>query len=350
MSLEHYLREMPKVELHLHLEGSIRPEILLQLAQRHNVDLPASSEAEIRNWYTFRDFNHFVQIYINIVKVLQQPDDFSLITYDLGKTLAAQNVRYAEVTWTPGLHIDKPGLSFEAILDGINAGRDQARSEFGIDMRWIPDIARNLEAEPEVAERIARLVSSQRGQDGGIVALGLGGMEVDFPPEMFTNAFAIARQNGLPGNPHAGETVGPSSIWGSLRSLQACRIGHGVRAIEDPELVQYLVDQQVPLEVNPTSNLCLGVYPSYESHALKQLVEAGVLVTINSDDPPMFNTTINDEYVHAVYDCGLTLEQLETAALNAVRVTYLPDADKATMLAAFESDYHRLRQKYSLGE
>lgn len=346
MTLIAYIKDMPKVELHLHLEGSIRPEILLQLADRHGVKLPVQTAAEIEQWYKFRDFNHFVSIYMVIVSVLLEPEDFALITYDLGKTLAAQNVRYGEVTWTPGLHIHKPGLDFPTLLAAVNVGRDRAREAFGIDFRWIPDIARNL--EPETADQIAEWVSSPLGQAGGVVALGLGGMEVDFPPEIFEAAFAIAQQNGLPGNPHAGETMGPSSIWGAIHSLKANRIGHGVRAIEDPALVEYLAEHQIPLEVNLTSNLCLNVFPSYEAHSLKSLLDAGVIVTINSDDPPMFNTTINDEYLHAVMDCGLTLEQLETVALNAVRASYLPAERKEAMLNEFQADYQRLRQKHGI--
>ena len=346
MAINNYLCEMPKVEIHLHLEGSIRPEILLQLADRHGIQLPVMTEEEIREWYIFEDFPKFIDIYQTIVKVLKTPDDFALISYDLGKTLAAQNVRYTEVTWTPGLHAYKDGLNFISVLEGVNDGRDRARDEFGIDMRWITDIARNLEVDNAV--EIAEWVSSPAGRDGGIVALGLGGFEVNYPPELFEAAFKLARDNGLPANPHAGETMGPSSIWGSLNSLQAKRIGHGVRAIEDPKLVQYLVEHQIPLEVNPTSNICLNIYPSYAAHPLKTLFEAGVIVTINSDDPPMFNTTINEEYLHAVHDCGLTLAQLETAAFNAVQVSYLPDDQKSTMRQEFETTYQNLRQKRGL--
>lgn len=348
MGLDEYIWAMPKVELHLHLEGSIRPEILLELADRHGVELPVKTLEDVQRWYIFRDFDHFVQIYINIVKVLLTPDDFSLITYDLGRTLAAQNVRYAEVTWTPSLHVNKLGMSFEYLLDGINNGLDHARKDFGIDMRWIPDIARNLDAK--IAVKLAKWISSPYAQANGVVALGLGGQEVGYPPELFEEAFTIARQNGLPGNPHAGEMMGPPSIWGSLRNLHAVRIGHGVRAIEDPALVEYLVEHQIPLEVNPTSNLCLGVYPDYAAHPIKTLFDAGALVTLNSDDPPMFNTTINDEYYHAYYDCGFSLDELETMALNAVKVTYLPDHQKAKMLAQFEAEYRHLRRIHGLNE
>lgn len=346
MGLDDYLRAMPKVELHLHLEGSIRPAILLELAEQHGVELPVRRLEDVQRWYIFRDFNHFVQIYVNIVKVLQTPDDFKRITYDLGRTLAAQNVQYAEVTWTPSLHVNKPGMSFERLLDSINAGRDQAKAEFGIDMRWIPDIARNLDVE--LAVQLAEWISSPYAQANGVVALGLGGQEVGYPPELFEEAFRVARQNGLPGNPHAGELMGPSSMWGAIHNLHAIRIGHGVRATEDPALVDYLVEHQIPLEINPTSNLCLNVFPSYEQHSLKTLFDAGVLVTINSDDPPMFNTTINEEYLHAVYRCGLTVSELETIALNAVKVSYLPDDQKAKMLAQFEAEYAHLRRLHGL--
>ncbi len=345
MALDDYIRAMPKAELHLHLEGSIRPEILLQLAAKYNHSLlGGNTEADIRKWYIFRNFNHFVEIYFAIVQVLLAPDDFELITYDLGQTLAAQNVRYAEITWSPSLHVEK--LDFASVLAGVNAGRARAKQAFDIEMRWIPDIVRNMGPGP--AEEAARWISSPAAQQGGVVALGLGGIEVDYPPEMFEHAFKIGLDNGLPSNPHAGETVGPPSVWGALRTLRATRIGHGVRSIEDPVLMQYLIEHQIPLEVNLTSNLCLGVYGSYAEHTLPQLVEAGVCVTLNSDDPPMFNTTLNDEYLHAVHDCGLTLEQLETIALNAVRKSYLPDDQKEAMLADFEADYRRLRKQFGV--
>ncbi|NDJ86352.1 MAG: adenosine deaminase [Chloroflexi bacterium] len=346
MDIEGYLKAMPKAEIHVHLEGSMRPEILLQLATKNDVDLPGKTVETIQQWYVFRDFSHFVEIYITICRTLQKPEDFTLIAYDLGKTLAEQNVRYAEVTTTPGLHIYGNGLDFRTWLESINAGRQQAKDEFGIEMRWIMDLARNLDSER--AEELVALIASDYARDNGVVALGLGGAEVGFPPEMFEAAFAQARERGLPGNPHAGETVGPVSIWGALRSLKATRIGHGVRAIEDPELVTYLVEHQIPLEVCPTSNLCLGVFPSYEAHSLKQLVEAGVVVTINSDDPPMFNTTINDEYLHVFKDCGLTLPQIEKATLEAVRVSYLPDKRKRELVDDFQTTFNRLRGEFGI--
>ncbi|MBN1679066.1 MAG: adenosine deaminase [Anaerolineae bacterium] len=344
MSLADYIRVMPKAELHVHLEGAVQPETLLALAEKNGVHLPASDVAGLRDWYTFRDFDHFIQIYGTICSCLQMPDDFVRITYEFGRIMAEQNIRYAEVTWTPAAHVTN-GLPWEVLLASINAGCQQAHAEWGVQMRWIPDIARS---SPETAKSVAEWVTSPEARDGGVVALGLGGPEVGFPPELFTDAFRLAAVRGLPGNPHAGETVGPASVWGALRALQAQRIGHGVRSVEDPELVAYLVEHQVPLEVNMTSNLCLGVYPSYAAHPIRHLIESGVCVTINSDDPALFNTCLADEYQHAVQDCGLTLEQLEDMALNAVRVSYLPEDEKSALLQDFRSEYKQLRAQYGI--
>ncbi len=342
MALIDYIRAMPKVELHVHLEGTVQPATLLALAAKNSVRLPASDVEGLRRWYTFRDFDHFVAIYVNICECLQTPDDFTRITYEYGRDMARQQIRYAEVTWTPAQHVNS-ALSFDDLLAGINAGRMQARREWGVEMGWIPDIAR---CYPDTADTVVAWLTSPTARRDGVIALGLGGPEVGFPPELFEAAYRNARSSGLHSNPHAGETVGPESVWGALRALKAERLGHGVRAIEDPALIAYLAEYQIPLEVNPTSNLCLGVYPSYAEHPLRRLVEAGLSVTINSDDPALFNTTLNDEYLHAVQDCGLSIEQLEQAGLNAVRASYLPDDKKAAMLDTFRADYARLRREH----
>ena len=169
----------------------------------------------------------------------------------------------------------------------------------------------------------------------GVSALGLGGPEVDNPPEKFTEAFARARAAGLPSVPHAGETVGPASIWGALRSLDAVRIGHGVRCLEDPALVAELRARQIPLEVCPTSNVCLGVAPSFAEHPLPRLLAEGLYVTLNSDDPPMFNTTLTDEYLQAAEAFDLGPAEIEGLVLNALRASLLPADRKAALEAEF---------------
>jgi hypothetical protein len=212
-------------------------------------------------------------------------------------------------------------------------------------MRWIPDIVRS---DPDSADTVVRWLTSPSALSGGVIGIGLGGPEKGFPPEPFEAVFREARASGLHSNPHAGETAGPESVWGAIRALKADRLGHGVRAIEDPTLVAYLVEHRLPLEICPTSNVRLGVYPSYAAHPLRQWFEAGARVTINSDDPALFNTTLNDEYLHAARDCGLSIEQLEAIALNAVRASYLPEKQKAQMLQVFRAEYKRLRQRYGV--
>lgn len=345
MSLRSYLEAIPKVELHVHLEGSTQPETLLELADRNNVRLPAQTIEGLRDLYKFRNFNDFIDIYMMILECLKTEQDVSDAVYKFASEMARQNIRYAEVTWTPQFYVKGKNIPFPALLAAINDGRDRAKHQWGVWMQWIPDIVRNM---PEYKQDVAEWVSTDQAREGGVVALGLGGFEVEYPPEMFTEQAEYALARGLPVNPHAGETVGPSSIWGSLLSLKATRIGHGVRSVEDPKLVQYLVEHQIPLEVNVTSNLCLQVYPSYAQHPIKQLHEAGCLITINSDDPPLFNTDLTSEYQHAIEDCGLTLEQVEQAILNAIGVTYLPKEQKATMQAEFAADFKRLRVEHNV--
>jgi adenosine deaminase len=344
MSLADYIRAMPKAEVHVHMEGSVQPETLLELAERNGIELPCATVEEVRALFNFRDFNHFAETLLMTVRCLRRPEDFSVVIHRLGAELIRQNIRYAEVTWTPQFYL-RLGLPLGVLLEALNDGRRRARQEWGVEMRWIPDLVRSV---PQPMNHVQRWASSEEAMMGGVVALGLGGPEAGHPPERFETPFRRARNAGLPANPHAGETAGPASVWGALEALKAARIGHGVRAIEDPELLRYLAAHNVPLEICPTSNLCLSIYPSYAVHPLKRLVEAGCVVTINSDDPPLFGTTLSEEYFHAVEDCGLTLDQLEEAALNAVRVSYLPDGEKAAMLEEFTAEYARLRVRHGM--
>ncbi len=272
-ALDAFVRAMPKAELHVHLEGAVRPETLLALARRHGVPLPAASAEELRAWYAFRDFPHFAEVFTAISGCLRTPDDLELVAREFLAGQAAQQVRYTEVTLTPQAHArPRPG--------------------------------------------------------GG--------------PERFRAAFRRAADAGLPRVPHAGETEGAASIWGALDVLGADRIGHGVRCLEDPALVEALRARGTPLEVCPTSNVRLGVAPSLAAHPLPRLVAAGLVVTVNSDDPPLFGTTLTDEYraLHRVF--GMDRGQIEALALAAVRASFLPPAAKAATDAAFRAAYTAL--------
>ena len=340
MNLHQFAHQMPKVELHVHLEGSIRPATLLQLARRNGASLPAQDVEGLRDFYRFRDFDHFIEVYSAITSCLRAPDDYRLIAYEFGADCVRQNIRYAEVTFTIAVNVKLSGLDWQIILEGLNAGRAQARAEFGVDWGWVFDISRN---DPGTQDRVVEIALAAR--DEGVVALGLGGPEADFPPGLFVRSFERARQAGLPSVPHAGELAGPESIWAALRLLHADRLGHGVRCIEDAALVEHLRERQVPLEVCPTSNICLGVYPDYAAHPLRRLWDAGLLITVNSDDPPMFNADLNHEYEVLVDHFGFGAGEMEQVSLNGLHASLLPLAEKTRLEAEFRAEFAQLREE-----
>jgi adenosine deaminase len=341
MSLHNFIREMPKVELHVHLEGSIRPSTVLVLAERNGVDLPARDLQGLREFYRFTDFDHFIEVYFTVSGCLNTVDDFSLIAYEFGADMARQNVRYAEVTFTPQTNVANTGLPFADILVGLNEGRARALADFGVEFRWVLDIVRN---NPETRHQVAAWAVD--AMDRGVVGFGLGGTEQGHPPEWFADAYTVAREAGLYSVPHAGETVGPEGVWGAVRALGAERIGHGVRCVEDPALVDHLREHQIPLEICPTSNLCLGVYPTYEAHPIRWLWEQGLYVTVNSDDPPMFNTDLVREYQALVDHLGFTAGELEQLSLNALQASFLPEEQKAALEEEFRAQFVRLRAEH----
>jgi adenosine deaminase len=339
MDLNTYITAMPKIELHVHLEGSIRPETLLILAQRSNVTLPAQDVEGLRRWYTFRDFAHFIEIYMTFARCLRTPDDIELIAREFFSGQAAQNIRYSEVTYTPYSQYVANKIPFHEQLAALNRARDWAEQELGVSAGWVFDISRNT--EPEEGLVVAEWAISAMGD--GCVALGLGGPEIGNPPEKFREAFERAHNAGLPAVPHAGETEGPASIWGALEALHAVRIGHGVRCLEDPALVQVLRERQIPLEVCPTSNVCLKVTPEFASHPFRRLVEDGLVVTLNSDDPPMFNTTLTDEYRKTAATFQLSAVDLENLVLTALHVSLLPEGTKQELENEFQIEYKKLK-------
>jgi aminodeoxyfutalosine deaminase len=346
--LADFIAAMPKAEIHIHLEGSIQPVTVLALAQRHQMldTLPADTLEGIQRWFTFTDFPHFVDIYFTISDLLRTEEDFSTIVYDCGKDMASQNIRYRELTFTPynHTHLLNKGLRIENLLAGLEDGRQRARRDFGVEMRWVFDIPRNASFpdhdltgrayNPLIAE--TTLAYALQGQDYGVIGFGLGGYEVGAPPEPFAHAFLAAKEAGLHSLPHAGETMGPDSVWGAINDLQAERIGHGVRAIEDPALLALLKERQIPLEINPTSNVCLHVYRSLAEHPFPHLDRMGLFVTVNSDDPPLFNTTLTQEYQVLAQEFGYTKIDLARIARNAFVASKIPVSLKTQMLAEFD--------------
>jgi aminodeoxyfutalosine deaminase len=338
---------MPKVELHLHLDGALPPRTVLELAACHDMLslLPGDTESAIADWFDFQDFYHFIEIVRFMKRLLRSAEDVALAVYAVGQELHTQQVRYAEVTITPYSLIDAldQGLTIESLLEGLESGRVRVRTDFGIELRWVFDIPRNRafadyrnggDYVPGAAERT--LEYALLGMDYGVIGLGLGGNEVNAPPEPFAHVFAKAKDHGLRSLPHAGESEGAASVWGAIRNLQADRIGHGVRAVEDERLLDYLAEHQIPLEINPTCNVCLNFYPHLDEHPLPRIDQAGVLVTINSDDPQLISTTLSQEYQLLIDAFGYGVDDVMRIARNAFTVCYAEPALKARLLGEFD--------------
>ncbi len=343
MQLEQYLQEAPKAELHVHLEGSILPSTLLELAKRNNVALPVSTLEEVQQWFKYRNFPHFIEIYVAITRCLKTSEDYEQIVYEFGQTMARQHIHYAEATFSACTH-HTLGIPYDVYFTGLTRGRERTRQDFGVEINWIFDIVRDVAEGAGMSKRADyTLAVAKESMQDGVVALGLGGLEVGYPPEWFAKWFEWARAAGLHSIPHAGETEGPASIWGAIRALGAERIGHGVRAVEDPELVTYLAEKQIPLEVCPTSNLRLGVYPSLQEHPFPRLYKAGIPLTINSDDPPLFNTTLNDEVGLLSSAFHYDKDTIDEILLNGVRYSCLPIERKKALEEQFRADMKRLQ-------
>ena len=335
--LDALIRAMPKAELHVHLEGSVRPATLLTLARRHGVDLGCQDEAGLRKLYRFRDFRHFIELYKLISEAMRDPEDFVLIIAELGRDAAAQGTRYVETTFSIATHVRNKGLPADEILDAIGAAADATRRETGVEIRFILDHVRM--APPDECRQVAEWCVA--GRDRGVVALGLGGFEPERPASLFAEPIRWAQAQGVPFVPHAGEAVGPEGVWDALQ-FDPPRIGHGFRAADDPALVAALRDRGVVLEVCPTSNVCTASVPGLAAHPLRALWDAGVPISLNSDDPPMFNTTLVDEYRVAATHFGFTPAELAQVSRTAIGAALLPAAERARLVAEFDTELRRL--------
>jgi adenosine deaminase len=316
------LRAMPKVELHVHLEGATEAATVWELARRNRVALPAATLEAWQGMYAFRDFNHFIEIYLLAAACMQNADDFAFMIERFSERQAQHNVKYCEVFLSATFMLDK--FPREEIIAALVDAAERSEARYGIRLRFIPDISREV---PESRFRV--LDFALRGLEQGIfIGLGVGGKEIGYPPELFADVFTEARRQGLRVVAHAGETEGPQSIWGALRSLRAERIGHGVRALEDAGLIDELRRTQIPLEVSPHSNYCLKLVPLEQPHPIRALKDRGVYVTVNTDDPPMFSTDLTKEYLLLARQ-GFSWNELWQLNLNALEASFLAEEAKA---------------------
>jgi len=335
--LEEFIRRMPKVELHLHLEGAIAPRTLLELARQNGVALPADTVEGVERLFRYRDFGEFIDLFRVMARAIVSGEDFARLAYELGLELAAQQVRYAEVMLSPMQHIRRVNL--REALEGIAAGFARAGRETGVVIRLALDYGRQygLEMAWQVLE-VAR-----EARDCGIVGWSIGGDEIGFPPEPYAPVFAAARAAGFGLMAHAGEVVGPPSVWGAVEALGSTRIGHGIRSVEDPALLVALRERGVVLDVCPSSNIGTGAVAGWTDHPLRALCDAGVAITINSDDPTFFDTTITEEYRCAVGVLGLSVDELCASVGVAARAAFLPVDQRDALAANVERELAALR-------
>jgi aminodeoxyfutalosine deaminase len=324
-----FILRLPKSELHLHLEGAIEPASLVEISCRHQ-DKLSLQEAEAL--YRYADFTGFMLAFKAVTERLRSPEDYETVVYNLMKRLRSENVLHAEVYVSVGVCLWRK-QDFDAIFEGLERGRERGQRDFGVSLLWIFDAVRQFgpEAAQAVFEKAVQL------KDRNVVGIGIGGDERQGAPELFRECYSYAAEHGLRLTAHAGETAGPESIWGAL-NLKAERIGHGLNAGQDRELMAELVERQVPLEICLTSNLRTSCCQSIEGHPLKRFFDAGVMVTLNTDDPAMFHTSLNREYALAQQVFGFSDEQLREIARNGFEASFLPAEKKIELLNRFDAD------------
>lgn len=313
----------PKIELHVHIEGTVRPERLLEIARRNDYPLPVATVEELADLYRFRDFAHFIRTWILVTNALRRPDDFREILVDYAEEAAGHGAVYLEAIFSPAERVRR-GATWDEVYTGFCDGVVEARERFGVEIRLTPDITRGFSDE-EAAETVRY---AARYRDRGVVGVGLGGLEAEYPPELYVDAFALARELGLASVPHAGEVAGAASVQGAIEALHADRIRHGIRAVEDTGLVHEIAGRGLVLDVCPLSNLRTGAVASLDEHPLPLLLDAGVQCSISTDDPAMFDTDLHRDYEAACawghsprrfYDAGVAGALCDDATRERLR-------------------------------
>lgn len=321
---------LPKVELHLHLEGAIPYGALWELVQKYGGDASVPNEDLLRRRFEYRDFAHFIETWRWKNQFLREYEDFTFVAEAVARDLSGQNIRYAEVFYSPP-DFKRHGLGAQRITEAIRKGLDAVES---IEVGLVVDLVRD--SGPRGAE--ITLAEVNEVKQLGVIGTGLGGSEQKFPPGPFETVFRRARHLGFHTTAHAGEAAGPESIWGAIRSLRVDRIGHGTRAEEDEALVGYLVEQQIPLEVCPVSNVRTGAVASYEAHPVRRYFERGVVLSINTDDPKMFGNSLAEEYALLVEKKGFTMAEIKQLILDGIEMSWMPEEKKQQMARSFCED------------
>jgi aminodeoxyfutalosine deaminase len=334
-TIDGFVARLPKVELHVHLVGSASVRTVLELARRHpntpsDSSVPRTEEG-LREFYVFRDFPHFAAVYRAVSELITEPEDIASLARGVASDMAAQNVRYAEIQVTPWYFTHRSGMPRAAVTEALDLAAREARETHGIRIAWIFDFPGHL-ADESALSTLEHAVSAP---PTGLVGFGIGGIEQRrvVHTDVIRDAFRGAVTSGLHSIPHAGEMTGPETVWEAIKQLHAERIGHGINSLSDPALVGYLRERQLPVDVSPTSNVCTGQVATLRQHPLPRMLSEGLFVTLNSDDPPMFGTSLTNEYLVAASVLGLSRSALANLASNAVRASFLAEDAKKPLLA-----------------
>lgn len=323
-----FIRHLPKAELHLHLEGAVEPATLLELRQLHG---ERATLAETEQLYGYNDFQSFLMAFKEVSSHLRAPDDYEHITYRLMQRMKEETVLHAEVYVAVGVCLFRK-QDFASIFEGLERGRARGTRDFGVSLLWIFDATRHFGVEE--AQKVFEL--AVRYQDRHVIGVGIGGDEVKAPPELFRGVYNFAADHGLRLTAHAGETGPPESIWGAL-NLHAERIGHGVAAAQDADLIEELSHRQIPVEICLSSNVRTGVCKTLADHPAKNFFDHGVMITLNTDDPALFGTTLSREYQLAQETFGFSDEHLRELARNSFEASFLPAEKKVELLSLFDT-------------
>jgi adenosine deaminase len=337
MEIEQIIRALPKVEQHVHIVGSTKPETLLWLAEEGGIEKPFETLEEARNFFSYRNFPHFISVYRMVVDCITKEDQFDRLTYEMLENDARCNVHYVEASFSAPDHTLR-GLDYSRMLDAINRGVRRAKRDFGIECNLRIDLVRNY--GPNTGMEVLDYIKRKRDN---VVSIDIGGSEEQFPPKPYAQVYRRAREMGLHLVAHAGEAAGPRSIWDAVRYLDVEHIGHGLTASIQPKLMDFLKQQGIVIEMCPSSNVKTGAINSLEIHPIKTFLGRGLMVTVNTDDPSMFGTDMNNEYLQLHKRLNFTIPELFALSLNAIDSSFLPEERKIKMREFFLKEYQRLK-------
>lgn len=335
------IKALPKVELHVHILGSLQPSTLLSIIQDDGLDTPYETVDDVIQRFQYTDFQNFIEVYMEIIGYISNESHFEHIVFDMLKKCSDCNTHYVEASFSPRDHIQH-NLDFSKMVNAINKGIKHARESFGIEANIRIDLVRSS-SQDEAMEILDFIGQSPHN----IISVDIGGDEARFPPAPFAEVYERAQDMGLHVVAHAGEAAGPQSIWDALRFLKVERIGHGVSAREDPKLLALLKEKQIPIEMNPVSNVRTGVVKSIRDHPIREFYDKGLVVTINSDDPSLFHTDLNNEYIQIHKHLGFSLSELFDVSLNGVEAAFIEEKEKDQLRQSFNKEYQDILSRDS---